>query len=133
MFDWYLKVVRDNYANFKGRARRKEFWYFALVNMIIGLILKFADNMLGTTTDGEGILGAIYSLIVLVPSIAVGVRRLHDVGKSGWFWLLWFIPIIGWIILLVWNCTDSEPGENQWGKNPKGIGNLDDINTIGRE
>jgi len=82
MFDYYLKVVRDNYANFEGRARRAEYWYFYLLSLIISLILQGVDYLIGTEI---GILGGIYSLAIIVPTIAVMVRRLHDTGKSGWY------------------------------------------------
>ncbi|WP_127018666.1 DUF805 domain-containing protein [Flagellimonas beolgyonensis] len=103
---YYLKVLQ-NYANFNGRARRSEYWYFFLFNTLISLVLGFIDGLLDTT-----IIGSLYSLAVLIPTIAVGVRRMHDVGKSGWFLL---IPIYN-IILAV---TDGEKGENAYGPDPK--------------
>ena len=112
---WYLKVVRDNYANFSGRAQRAEYWMFSLLNIIFITVL-FADFFI----SGGFIYGA-YCLAMCIPALAVGVRRLHDIDKSGWFLLLAFVPIVG-IILLVWQCTDSTPGDNQYGPNPKGIG-----------
>ncbi|MBQ3189037.1 MAG: DUF805 domain-containing protein [Bacteroidaceae bacterium] len=104
-FSQAVKSVFSNYANFSGRARRSEYWYFVLFSLIIGLI---------------PIVNLIVGLISIIPGIAVCVRRLHDIGKSGWWLLLGFIPIAGPIVLLVWFCTDSQPGENQWGANPKG-------------
>lgn len=104
-FSQAVKSVFSNYANFSGRARRSEYWYFALFLLIISLI---------------PIVNLIVGLISIIPSIAVSVRRLHDIGKSGWWLLLFLIPIIGYIVLLIWACTDSQPGENQWGANPKG-------------
>ena len=89
MIDWYLKVVRDNYANFSGRARRSEYWYYALCNFLISLVLQVVDYFIGF-----GLLGGIYGLAVLVPGLAVFVRRLHDVNKSGWFILLLLLPVI---------------------------------------
>ena len=107
--EWYLKVVRDNYANFKGRASRQEYWMFFLFNVIFAFALGIIEGLTGIfgNTD-ESILANIYSLAVAIPSIAVGVRRIHDVGKSGWFLL---IPIYNFILLV----TDSESGENQYG------------------
>ena len=114
MIDWYLKVVRDNYANFSGRARRSEYWYYALCNFLIGLVLQVVDYFIGFN-----LLGGIYGLAVLVPGLAVFVRRLHDVNKSGWFILLILLPVIGWIWLLVLLFTEGTVGPNQYGEDPK--------------
>lgn len=119
---WYLKVLRQ-YADFGGRARRTEFWMFTLFNTIFSIVLLVIDSAAGLTF-GEppsqfGVLRTIYSLAVLVPTIAVAVRRLHDTDHSGWWVLIGLIPIVGWIILLVWYCTDGRPEPNQWGPNPK--------------
>jgi uncharacterized membrane protein YhaH (DUF805 family) len=116
MIDWYLKVVRDNYANFEGRARRSEYWYYTLFNLIIGIVLQVIDHFIGFE---YGLLGSIYSLAVLVPGLAVFVRRLHDVGKSGWYILLIFLPVIGWIWLLVLLFTEGDNGPNEYGEDPK--------------
>nr|WP_231372743.1 DUF805 domain-containing protein [Aureivirga sp. CE67] len=96
------------YANFNGRARRKEYWMFVLFNSIISVIL----TLIGFVAIGNDIIGNLYSLAVLLPSLAVGVRRMHDVGKSGWFIL---IPIYNLILF----CTDGDRGENEYGANPK--------------
>ena len=118
--EWYLKVVKENYANFDGRARRKEYWMFVLFNMIFAFIAAILDNMLGTAGPaGYGVLYGIYVLAVFIPGLAVGVRRLHDVGKSGWMFFVVLIPLIGAIWLLVLALTDSNPGENEYGVNPK--------------
>ena len=118
--EWYLKVVRENFANFNGRARRKEYWMFVLINVIIGAILSVIDRILGLTMDSQaGILGSIYSLAILIPSIAVAIRRLHDIGKSGWFLLLVFIPCIGGLYLLYLMIQEGEQGVNAYGPNPK--------------
>ena len=106
-FNYYIHVLK-NYATFNGRARRSEYWYFVLFNAIISFGLDFIGGLISF-----GLLGTIYSLAVLIPSIAVGVRRMHDVGKSGWFLL---IPIYNLILAL----TDGEKGENQYGADPKG-------------
>lgn len=123
--NWYLQVLK-NYANFKGRARRKELWMFVLFNVIFAIAATILDNkVLGITFDmngqsvGYGWIYLIYCLAVFIPGLAVEVRRLHDIGKSGWNLLLALIPLVGAIILLVWFCKDSQPGENKWGKNPK--------------
>ena len=107
--EWYLKVVKENYANFDGRARRKEYWMFVLFNVIISTILSMI----------EPTVYLIYVLAILIPSIAVGVRRLHDVGKSGWFMFIALVPIIGGIWLLILACTDGDSGDNEYGSNPK--------------
>jgi uncharacterized membrane protein YhaH (DUF805 family) len=120
--NWYLKVLKQ-YADFSGRARRKEYWVFVLFNMIFGIVAIILDNILGLTA-GElpyGVFYFLYVLAVLIPGLAVFVRRLHDVGKSGWMILIALIPIIGAIWLLVLMVTDSNPGENQYGVNPKEV------------
>ncbi|MCU0376541.1 MAG: DUF805 domain-containing protein [Chitinophagaceae bacterium] len=123
---WYLKVLKD-FGNFRGRARRSEYWYFALFNFIFAIVAMLLDNLIGTTFDIEGVpipYGYIYLLYVLavfIPGLAVAVRRLHDVGKSGWFLLIVLIPLIGAIWLLVLYFTEGQPGENKWGPNPKSI------------
>lgn len=118
--DWYLAVLK-NYAQFSGRARRKEYWYFALFNLIFSGVLSFVDGLTGTWDPeyGVGLLSTIYSLAVLIPSIAVGVRRLHDTGRSAWWLLILLLPFIGVIIFLVFMVLDSEVGDNQYGASPK--------------
>ena len=122
--NYYLKVLQ-NYATFSGRARRSEIWYFALFNMIFAILAMVLDRVLGTTLKMGGFempYGYIYLLYVLVlfiPGLAVSVRRLHDVGKSGWMYLIVLIPIIGAIWLLVLFFTDSNTESNKWGENPK--------------
>lgn len=130
MIEWYKKVVFENYANFSGRARRSEYWYFVLMNIIIGIIAMIIDNVIGLNFEPlpYGAFYAVNSLLVLIPSLAVGVRRLHDVGKSGWFFLIAFIPIIGAIWLLVLFCQEGNKGENAYGPDPKN--DFDKINTI---
>ncbi|MBO5716803.1 MAG: DUF805 domain-containing protein [Alistipes sp.] len=112
---WYLKCW-SQYADFTGRARRTEYWMFALVNFGIALLLEL---ILGFTF--LYFLTYAYSLAIFIPSLAVCVRRLHDIGRSGWWYLIGLIPVIGWILLIVWFCTDSQPGANKWGPNPKGF------------
>ncbi|MBX7042973.1 MAG: DUF805 domain-containing protein [Ignavibacteria bacterium] len=120
--NWYLKVLK-NYTNFSGRARRKEYWMFTLFNVIFAVAAMLLDNLLGIAIEGIGY-GPIYGLYVLatiVPGIAVSVRRLHDVDKSGWMLLIGLIPLIGAIWLLVLFVTEGTPGDNQYGPNPKGL------------
>jgi uncharacterized membrane protein YhaH (DUF805 family) len=105
--DNYLAVLRK-YVEFSGRAKRREYWMFVLVNLIISVILSFIDRALGFTSEtGFGLLSGIYSLAVLLPSLAVTVRRLHDTGRSGWWILIALIPIVGWIVLLIFMILDS--------------------------
>jgi uncharacterized membrane protein YhaH (DUF805 family) len=112
--EWYLKVMKQ-YADFNGRARRKEYWMFFLFNIIVSFILGAIDTTIGT----YGALSGLYALAVFIPSLAVGVRRLHDSGKSGWMLLVAFIPVIGFIWLLILLIMEGTPGENQYGANPK--------------
>lgn len=135
--NWYLKVLY-NYADFSGRARRKEFWYFTLFHFIIIITLVFLGayndfNRLYEAFDTTSAILILYALATLIPNLAVTVRRLHDTGKSGLWYLISFIPYIGWFILLILVCFDSERGVNKWGPNPKGIGNSDAIDQIGTE
>lgn len=120
--NWYLKVIR-NYFVFSGRARRMEFWMFVLINAIIGWGLEFIDFFIGTTFpfyyEQVGILSSIYSLAVLIPNLAVTVRRLHDTGHSGWMLLLMFLPIVGWIWILVLLVQGGNQFENRYGADPK--------------
>ncbi len=112
---WYIDALK-NYAVFTGRSRRTAYWMFVLFNIIISLALQFIDAAIG---DG-GLLNGLYSLAVLVPAIAVTVRRLHDTDRSGWWILIGLIPLIGAIVLIVFAAQDSTPGPNRFGPNPKG-------------
>ena len=120
--NWYLAVLK-NYAGFSGRARRKEYWMFTLFNIIFAIVAMLLDNVLGIAMAeiGYGPLYGLYTLAVFIPGLAVSVRRLHDVGKSGWMILIVLIPIIGAIWLIVLLVTDSNSGENQYGSNPKEV------------
>lgn len=122
--NWYLAVL-NNYAGFSKRARRKEYWMFVLFNMIFAFVAAIIDNVVGTASPelGYGVFYGLYSLAMFIPGLAVTVRRLHDVGKSGWMYFIIFIPIIGVIWLLVLLVTDSYSGENQYGQNPKELSN----------
>lgn len=111
--NWYLDVLKK-YADFNGRARRTEFWMFALFNLIAYIVLALIGRVIGFSA-----LPLLYGLAVLLPSLAVAVRRLHDTGRSGWMILLGLIPCIGGIVLLVFYCGDSQPGDNEHGTNPK--------------
>ena len=133
--NWYLKVLKEHYADFKGRARREEYWMFVLFNIIVSFVIVLVFAGIGIAIEVPEIIGLsyIYYLAILIPSISVVVRRLHDAGKSGWYYFISLIPIVGFIWLLVLLCTDSENGPNKWGDNPKGIGNDGTINKIGSE
>jgi uncharacterized membrane protein YhaH (DUF805 family) len=117
---WFLIVVRDNYANFEGRAQRKEYWMFQLFSLIFGFLAMIIDTITGTLDPASdfGFFSLIIILALLIPNIAVGIRRLHDTGRSGWWWLLGLIPLLG-IIVIVWFCFDSDSEENKYGENPK--------------
>lgn len=120
--NWYLKVLRQ-YVDFEGRARRKEYWMFVLINLLAGIVFALLDDMFGLADKemGTGVLSTLYALAVLLPGIAVSVRRLHDINRSGWWLLLVFIPVIGAIWLIVLMATDGKPGQNQYGINPKEV------------
>ena len=103
-----LRCVRDKYADFNGRAGRSEFWWFALACVLVGLVFSMLHL---------DIIGMLVNLALLIPSLAVGTRRLHDIGKSGWFQLIWLIPFIGWILLVYWLAQPST-GPNEYGQGP---------------
>ena len=121
--NWYIGALKK-YAVFGGRARRSEYWYFFLFNIIISVLLALVDGMTGSLdmATGIGLLGGIYALAVLVPGIAVTVRRLHDTGRSGWWILIAFVPLIGAIVLLVFMVTAGQSGSNEYGADPKAVG-----------
>ncbi len=114
LINWWKVVVLERFAQFVGRAGRAEFWWFLLANFIVSAIL----SLLGQASTIFAVLGAIYGLAVLIPGIAVSIRRLHDTGKSGWFLLLYLIPLVGFIILIVFFATAGNPGVNQYGPPP---------------
>jgi len=111
---WYLEALKK-YATFGGRARRKEYWMFYLFNIIITFALGFIEGFLGS----PGVVGMLYSLAILIPCIAVSVRRLHDTNRSGWWLFIALVPAIGAIVLLIFMVQDSKPDQNQYGANPK--------------
>jgi uncharacterized membrane protein YhaH (DUF805 family) len=116
--NWYLAVLK-NYAGFTGRARRKEYWMFALVNVIVAVVIEVIA--IATKSTAILVLLSVYTLAVLIPSLAVLVRRLHDIGKSGAWFFIAFVPIVGSIWLLVLVATAGNPGANQYGPDPKGV------------
>ncbi|MFI5734122.1 DUF805 domain-containing protein [Kribbella sp. NPDC051587] len=114
---WYVEVLKK-YAVFRGRARRKEYWLYTLVNLVVSIVLAIVDRLLGT--DGRiDLISGVYGLLVLVPTLAVTVRRLHDTDRSGWWILLNLFPVVGWLVVLVFNVMDGTPGPNRHGADPK--------------
>lgn len=136
MIEWYKKVVFENYANFSGRARRSEYWYFVLANMLIAIslvILSVIFMAMDIAAVGFIFIGlyGLYTLAIIIPNLGVLVRRLHDTNKSGWYYFMAFIPLVGGIILLVALCTEGDNGENDYGNDPKR--QLDEMDEIGNE
>ncbi|MCO3171142.1 DUF805 domain-containing protein [Pseudomonas aeruginosa] len=115
--EWFLKCVKEHYFDFNGRARRKEYWMFTLVNIIISVALSV---VLGLISEKLLPIANLYSLAVLLPALGVTARRLHDINKSGWWMLIALIPIVG-LYLIYLLAKDSDAGQNQYGQNPKGI------------
>ena len=117
--EWYLMALKK-YSEFSGRSRRKEYWMFTLFNCLIYLVLFILGLVLRDSALGSVFMGLyfIYALALLIPSLAVCVRRLHDTGRSGWWLLIVIVPIVS-IVLLVFMCLDSDPGPNEYGPNPK--------------
>lgn len=117
--NWYIEALKK-YAVFSGRSRRKEYWFFFLFNIVVSVVLSVIDSIFGTMSEmGTGLFSGIYTLGVLLPSLAVTIRRLHDTDRSGWWFLISLIPIIGPIVLFIFLIKDSTPGENRFGANPK--------------
>ncbi len=116
--NWYLKALR-NYAVFSGRGQRMEYWMFGLFYLIFAIVLAIIESILGIGGEAGGLLSGFFLLAMLIPSIAVTVRRLHDTDRSGWWLLIALVPLIGAIIFLIFMVQDSQAGENQYGPNPK--------------
>jgi uncharacterized membrane protein YhaH (DUF805 family) len=114
---WYTDVIKK-YAVFNGRAARPEFWWFVLFNLIISAVIQLVFSAIAGHNTGQ-LVGELYSLAVLLPSLGVGIRRLHDTNRTGWWYLLVFIPIIGWIVLIVFLAMAGDPGPNNYGPNPQ--------------
>jgi len=128
--NYFLDVIKNHYADFDGRARRSEYWYFVLFNTLGAIAIMLVTMVLGAMSDILGMVGSLaymaYALGLLVPGIAVAVRRLHDTGKSGWWMLIALIPLAG-IVLIVFMCMDSDPGANAFGPNPKEAAAYNDV------
>jgi uncharacterized membrane protein YhaH (DUF805 family) len=117
--NWYLDVLKK-YVQFAGRARRKEYWMFTLVNLVITFVLAFADSAMGLMQDsGYGLISGLYTLAVLLPAIAVSVRRLHDTNHSAWWLLIALIPLLGALVILYFMIKEGDAGSNPYGPNPK--------------
>jgi uncharacterized membrane protein YhaH (DUF805 family) len=125
-FTQAIRSVLSQYVGFTGRARRSEFWWWFLFTVLVGIVVSILDQILGTTVgegfNQTGVFGTIASLALILPNLAVSVRRLHDTGRSGWWILIGLVPIVGFIVLLVFYVQDSKPGPNQHGPNPKETG-----------
>ena len=118
-FTTAIRTCLTKYADFSGRARRSEFWYFVLFNVVASLVAGVVDNILGTDMGtGTGVVGGLVALALVVPYLAVSVRRLHDTSRTGWLILIGLVPLVGWIILIVWYAQDSHP-DNEHGPSPK--------------
>ncbi|MGZ8191253.1 MAG: DUF805 domain-containing protein [Methylococcaceae bacterium] len=118
--NWYLEAL-NKYAVFDGRARRKEYWFFMLFNFLISMAVGIFDRLMGSFDphSGAGFFGLIYMLGIMIPGLAVSVRRLHDSGRSGWWLLLSLVPVLGGIVLLYFMVLDSDEGINKYGPSPK--------------
>ena len=114
-----VQSVFSKYATFSGRARRSEYWYFFLFNVIVTVVLRTLYSATNSTIFTALLL--LSGIVTLVPSMAVFWRRMHDIGRSGAYYFFVLIPLVGWILLLVWMCQASQPGANQYGPNPKGM------------
>jgi len=114
---WYLEVLRK-YTEFTGRGHRTEFWMFTLWSLVVSVALAVVDIAVGTDGEYVGLFSGIYTLLVLLPTLAVGARRLHDIGRTGWWQLLAFIPLVGIIILIIWWAQPGVAPANEHGPNP---------------
>lgn len=126
--NWFILAFK-RYAEFNGRSRRKEYWMFFLFNLIISYSLLGADYLLGSMWQSSGLLSSIYSLITFIPNLSVGIRRMHDVGKSGWTYLWFLLPILGWFYIFYLLVKGGDEGANEYGKDPKNP--YDELEDIG--
>jgi len=130
-YEWWPMVMKTNYADFSGRARRKEYWFFALSNVLITvaglLVLGFFEGIVtgGACFSGTGepllagLFNIVFQLALFIPNAAILTRRLHDIGKSGWWWLIAFVPLVGGLVLLLFAVREGDKGSNQYGPSPK--------------
>ncbi|SEF94697.1 DUF805 domain-containing protein [Vibrio hangzhouensis] len=117
MLNNYIDVLKNNYANFKGRATRTQYWSYVLVSFVVALVCHILDRVISGGNEQFGLFGTLYSLAVLVPSLAIGCRRLHDTGRSGWWLFLYLIPLIGAIVLIIFFIISSDQ-DNEYGPAP---------------
>ena len=113
--NWFMKVVTEHYFDFTGRARRAEFWWFVLVYIIIVIVLGVIQSILHVGS----LLTGLFGLAMLLPNLGVAVRRLHDIGRSGWWIFIAIIPIVGWILIIYWYAQPGTSGANAFGPDPK--------------
>jgi uncharacterized membrane protein YhaH (DUF805 family) len=114
-----IKSVYSKYFTFSGRASRSEYWWFQLFYIIVVIGISFVSYAANTDTDsGLSAILLIWQLGNIIPLLAVQVRRLHDIDRTGWWCLVVFVPLIGWIVLLVWDCTEGTGGDNRFGAAP---------------
>lgn len=120
--NWYITAIKK-YATFSGRSRRKEYWYFFLFNLLISMLLSFVDALTGSfdPATGYGLFSSIYGLALLIPAIAVSVRRLHDTGRTGWWFLIVLVPLVGALVLLYFMASNGDSGTNKYGNDPKAL------------
>ncbi len=120
-WEYYTSCFTENYANFEGRARRSEYWYFVLFNALIGYASMFVFGLIGGMLDVPILagIGFVYVFAALIPGLAVAIRRLHDTNKSGWMILIGLIPVVGSIVLIVFFATEGTQGSNEYGSDPK--------------
>jgi len=114
-----VRTCLTKYATFSGRARRSEYWWFFLFNILVSIAAGIIDAILRTRAGGLGLVGTVAALALLLPGLAVGVRRLHDTGRTGWWLLIGLIPCVGFVVLLIFFLSDSQP-DNAYGASPKG-------------
>lgn len=116
-FNDAIAIGLQKYFDFTGRSTRAEYWWFACFILLGTILLSIFDISRGTysVATGSGLLSGVFRLLTLIPSLAVGARRLHDINKSGWWQLLWVVLFFGWIVLIVWACKRSDVGVNKYG------------------
>ena len=116
-----IRLGFQRYTDFTGRSTRAEYWWWSLFTFIVSLILIPLDAATGTfdETASMGLFGALFTVVTTIPSISVGVRRLHDINKSGWWILLWLVFVLGWIIVIKWAVEKGDKSVNKYGANPR--------------
>ncbi|MDR1007026.1 MAG: DUF805 domain-containing protein [Campylobacteraceae bacterium] len=118
--EYFIDPIKNHYFDFEGRERRKAYWLFVLFSFIVSIIINIVDAFTLANIIGVPVLGLVFSLAIFLPSLGLAVRRLHDIGKSGWWVLITLVPLVGGIWFIILAATDSQKGNNQYGPNPKG-------------